>query len=472
MNREDIQKLLGGYATGTLTVEEQQALFEAALDDQELFDALAREQSLRDLLRDPAAKAQLLAALDERPARWYERMGWWRPVAALVVTAGLAGVAVLWVMNTRPNKFAIIAEVQSPPASPMNQPVPAMPREAPAAGGGVTPRQYAKAEPPQLERDQALADQVNRPAADEKLKARGREEDRRAAVPATALEKKASLDKEVAATPPADAATTATPTSPLRSNAVAGFRDTNRASGGVVGGVIGGIAGGTPGGAPAAPPPPATRQNVQVQASIGAVDAVTPANARDLFYGTPPAQNLVAPPPAVQEQQPAPIQQQQRGQQGQQGAQAVVQLGAAAKALQAQRVTHVGVRYRLLRQTPGGEFVEADPDSLKTGDTVKVELTANEAGLLSVTSGGRSLFNRQVEKLAVYTTDALKDNERELSVRFARIEPVIVRGTAAFQQRKDETAANIQPVANERATYVMGDPASQVVRFTISLKYK
>ena len=61
MNREDIQKLLGGYATGTLTPEEQQALFAAALEDQEIFDALGREQALRDLLRDPSAKAQLLA---------------------------------------------------------------------------------------------------------------------------------------------------------------------------------------------------------------------------------------------------------------------------------------------------------------------------------------------------------------------------------------------------------------------------
>ena len=34
MNRDAIQKLLGGYATGTLTPEEQQALFAAALDDQ------------------------------------------------------------------------------------------------------------------------------------------------------------------------------------------------------------------------------------------------------------------------------------------------------------------------------------------------------------------------------------------------------------------------------------------------------
>jgi len=39
-------------------------LFAAALEDQELFDALGREQAMRDLLRDPSAKAELLAALD------------------------------------------------------------------------------------------------------------------------------------------------------------------------------------------------------------------------------------------------------------------------------------------------------------------------------------------------------------------------------------------------------------------------
>src|SRR5206468_3065536 len=79
MSRDDIQKLLGGYATGTLTPEEQQALFEAALDDQDLFDQLAREQALRDLLCDPAAKAHLLIAIDSKPPRWWA--GWWRPAA-------------------------------------------------------------------------------------------------------------------------------------------------------------------------------------------------------------------------------------------------------------------------------------------------------------------------------------------------------------------------------------------------------
>ncbi len=34
------EKLLGGYATGTLTGEEREALMQAALHDQALFDAL------------------------------------------------------------------------------------------------------------------------------------------------------------------------------------------------------------------------------------------------------------------------------------------------------------------------------------------------------------------------------------------------------------------------------------------------
>jgi len=36
MTQEEIHKLLGGYATNTLTEAERNALFAAALDDQEL----------------------------------------------------------------------------------------------------------------------------------------------------------------------------------------------------------------------------------------------------------------------------------------------------------------------------------------------------------------------------------------------------------------------------------------------------
>ena len=126
-----------------------------------------------------------------------------------------------------------------------------------------------------------------------------------------------------------------------------------------------------------------------------------------------------------------------------------------------------------MRRTPAGEFVEADPNSLKTGDTVRLELMANERGVLSVLSGGKNLFTRQVERLATYTTEPLKESDRELSVQFTRQPLVTLTGNAVLDQKKNEAAAvNIQPVAAERATYVTGQPTAQTVHFTISLNYK
>ena len=117
MSREEIHKLLGGYATGTLTPEEQEALFAAALDDQELFDALAKEQPLHDLLREPAARAQLLAAIEERPAPWYRV--WWRPAVA-----GVAVVAVLVFLGTHREAPREVAQVRDMGPTPVAAPPP------------------------------------------------------------------------------------------------------------------------------------------------------------------------------------------------------------------------------------------------------------------------------------------------------------------------------------------------------------
>src|ERR1035441_9355057 len=127
MSPEDIKKLLGGYATGTLTPDAQQALFAAALEDQELFDALAREQSLRDLLRDPAARAELLSALEAPAPR---PVGFWqwlrRPVVAGLEAAGVAAIAMVAVwQGTRMASVShqaqpvIVAELKRPELSPV-----------------------------------------------------------------------------------------------------------------------------------------------------------------------------------------------------------------------------------------------------------------------------------------------------------------------------------------------------------------
>lgn len=115
MSREEIEKLLGGYATGTLTPAEESALFAAALEDQRLFDTLEREQPLRELLQDPAARAALLATLDDRPAPWYRRLA---PRAAIAL-AGAACLAIsigMWNAHRRQVQPVLVAESVSTPA--------------------------------------------------------------------------------------------------------------------------------------------------------------------------------------------------------------------------------------------------------------------------------------------------------------------------------------------------------------------
>jgi len=95
----EIRKLLGGYATDTLTESERAALFAAALDDQELFDALQNEDALRELLADPISRDQIRNALQPaalgRSAAWWKR-GWLVGTASLAVAAAISIAVVLW----------------------------------------------------------------------------------------------------------------------------------------------------------------------------------------------------------------------------------------------------------------------------------------------------------------------------------------------------------------------------------------
>ncbi len=143
MTRDEIQKLLGGYSTGTLTPEEQRALFAAALDDQDLFDALAKEQALRDLLRDPAARAHVLAALDERPEPWWQRATRWalRPAGVGAMAACLAavgGYAIWHARQTRaPEAPVLTAENDRAPVAPAPQAPEPLPAQKPAPPRGA-----------------------------------------------------------------------------------------------------------------------------------------------------------------------------------------------------------------------------------------------------------------------------------------------------------------------------------------------
>jgi hypothetical protein len=98
MTQDEIRKLLGGYATNELSADERRILFEAALEDQELFNALENEDALRELLADPVSRDQVRRALavpmasKRRPGFWSRR---WVFGVAIPAVAALIVVAIM-----------------------------------------------------------------------------------------------------------------------------------------------------------------------------------------------------------------------------------------------------------------------------------------------------------------------------------------------------------------------------------------
>ena len=129
MTREDLRKMIGAYATGTLTDAEKKELFEAALDDQEIFDELVHEQSLKEIFQQPGAKSRLIAALDDpaAPLAWWRKpLVWW-----LAGAVAVAVFAATWIVE-RPQPSQQIAAVESKPVppAPYIEPAPAAVRDA------------------------------------------------------------------------------------------------------------------------------------------------------------------------------------------------------------------------------------------------------------------------------------------------------------------------------------------------------
>jgi len=114
MKRGDAEKLLGGYAAGTLTPEEREVLFAAALEDQQLYEALVREEPVRELLADPAVRAAVQAALDDVPKPWY-----YRDVHPGIIVAAASTLVIVtlgvkfWPVRTAP-PINVVAQAELP----------------------------------------------------------------------------------------------------------------------------------------------------------------------------------------------------------------------------------------------------------------------------------------------------------------------------------------------------------------------
>ena len=137
MMTDDIRDLLGRYATGSLTAEEQKRLFDAALDDQDLFEELAREDEMRELLGGPGVRDRLIRAL-EPPKR---RAPW---VLALAPVAVLSALMMVILMRPVPKPQQVA--VATPP-SPVRAPLPAPVSEPQPSGVPVPVKKKAVDQP-------------------------------------------------------------------------------------------------------------------------------------------------------------------------------------------------------------------------------------------------------------------------------------------------------------------------------------
>jgi hypothetical protein len=151
MKPEDVRKLLGGYAPGTLTEEERKALFEAALSDQSLFNELAGEQAFRELLEDERARQQLLNALGEKQPlatrfkAWFGRPVAWAAAGSLAAAVLLVAVFVRTGSPPLKEEPVLIAKHEQAPVQEFERPT-APPQAAPTRR--VLPKPRAPAPPP------------------------------------------------------------------------------------------------------------------------------------------------------------------------------------------------------------------------------------------------------------------------------------------------------------------------------------
>ncbi len=107
---KSFEQILGGYATDTLTEEENRQLMEAALHDQALFDALADEEALKALLADPQTRQRILSSLQESQktlwvassrSSWFS---WFRQPSSLAWVGGMAAMGLALIFGWQMEK--------------------------------------------------------------------------------------------------------------------------------------------------------------------------------------------------------------------------------------------------------------------------------------------------------------------------------------------------------------------------------
>lgn len=221
MPEHDLEKLLGGFAADTLTREERQKLFTAALHDQQLFNALADEQALKELLANPAVRRTLLASLGQKSASGtggsFSWLDWFRRPAGLAFAGGLTAAALAVVLGIRMYQDSLKQAAQSvitEEARPAAAPAPIPPATQPTPPHVTEPQAKAKENAETIlapAKNDMLADKIAKreqtqpPAPQEQDQVRRQADAPVAALSKTAQEATSSADQKLAASPASSA---------------------------------------------------------------------------------------------------------------------------------------------------------------------------------------------------------------------------------------------------------------------------
>jgi hypothetical protein len=371
MNPADIRKLLGGYAADTLTAEERQALFEAALTDQDLFNELAREQALKELLEEPAARRQLLAALEEKPALVDRFRAWLGRPMAWVAVGSLASVALLVVVAVRRTETPLAIK----PVMTAKLEAPALPATSPPVSQTAAVRGKGAVLPSAI------------PAAPPVPAQKAKEE----ALYEVAVGRAARAD--ASAPPPSEVAVLASAEAQALPDAVPTGNDLSRSSfrgrepGGVVGGIAGAAGGsvraqagrGGGGGGSAAAPKPITVQAETVLMSLDEADSTL--QALEASRGEARAAFAIS---------------------------AVAVADTAAGMQSKAAVALLPVPYKILRAGADGKYAEAPAGTaFRAAERVRVVFSPPGPGRLTVTVANRPkpLLDRTVKQGATVNLD-------------------------------------------------------------------
>ncbi|HWR49566.1 MAG TPA: hypothetical protein VN428_00555 [Bryobacteraceae bacterium] len=346
MRREDIDKLLGGWAAGTLTDAERTALLQAALMDQALFDQLMAEEPLRETLADPVLRGRIGRALDKPEPR---RFGWfghpwaWGLAGSAVATAVMVVALVEW-NRTVQAPGPKLAEVQmAKTAGPPDARLETVPQKAAVperTDAGETKAKRSKETLP------ALAFEARDAAAQPR--------ERKADAPAAPLAKARRADAadkrgaEALAPPqPREIAQIAEPPALAPSPAPIQAKSESQQAAGR------GAAMGVTAQASAPPVPGAPAPTASEQAAFRRQPAIHLEGARALFERAGGTDRKVRAGTSLR--------------------------GNSVRVMAAPPANALGLRYRILLNAFGGTWAEADPDrQFRPNDALRLEVSVNE----------------------------------------------------------------------------------------------